>query len=69
MDDTTSLQLARIDAKIAADRSLYLRATWAGHEGEAETYELEVDRLLDLRNIVERGGLLAGALRLELEAL
>jgi hypothetical protein len=66
MDDTTRERLDRIDQRIAHDRTLYLRATWAGHEGEAETYEIEVDRLLDLRAVVERGGLTAG-LPLDLE--
>jgi len=69
MDDTTSLQLARIDATIVRFRVQRAVAEDAGHDGEYEVIEREIDRLLELRLIVKGGGLIAGALRLELEAL
>lgn len=42
-DDT---RLARVETAISKHRSLYLRATWAGHLGEADYHETEVDRLI-----------------------
>lgn len=69
MDDTTSLQLARIDARITRFRTQRGAAEDAGHDGEYTLFEDEIDRLLELRTIISRGGLLAGALRLEVEAL
>lgn len=69
MDDTTSLQLARIDGRLDRFRIMRTAADDAGHDGEYDVIEREIDRLLELRLIVKRGGLIAGALRLELEAL
>lgn len=46
--------IAEIDDLIAADRQLYLTAYFAGHDGEAQFYVLEIARLQNLRNIVER---------------
>lgn len=37
---------ARIETEISRHRQLYLRAVWAGHSGEAEWHETEVDRLI-----------------------
>lgn len=50
-----SRRLAKLDGEIAQDRRLYLEATWAGHDGEAQYYEVEVDRLLDLRSVLAAG--------------
>lgn len=47
--------LDEIDDKISAKRQCYLKAVWAGHDGEALFWESEVDALLDLRNRVQRG--------------
>jgi hypothetical protein len=47
--------IGEVDADIAEDHALYLRATWAGHSGEAEWYRVEVDRLRNLRDTIERG--------------
>jgi hypothetical protein len=55
MADTKQLRLTRIDAQLIIDRDAYLRATWAGHDGEARWYEAEVDRLLYLRHKVSLG--------------
>lgn len=46
MDDPNRARLDELEQDIAAHRVLYLRATWAGHDGEAEAHETEVDRLL-----------------------
>lgn len=69
MDDTTRAQLDRIDQRITRFRVQRDAADDAGHDGEYVVIEDEIDRLLELRLIVSRGGLLAGAVRLELEAL
>jgi hypothetical protein len=45
-DDEQRRRLDQLEQDIAANRAHYLRATWAGHQGEAEWYETEVDRLL-----------------------
>lgn len=55
MADTREARIARVDEAIAGHRDLYLKAVFAGHEGEAEHHEWHVDRLLDLRNRVQRG--------------
>lgn len=68
-DDTTRSQLDRIDARLTRFRTVRAAALDASHDGEYEIAEQEIDRLLDLRLIVARGGLIAGALRLELDAL
>lgn len=41
-------RLARIDEAIAGHRVLYLRCVWAGHDGEAQAHEVEIDRLIRL---------------------
>lgn len=46
MADDQPRSLDDLEQDIAAHRVLYLRAMWAGHEGEAEAHETEVDRLL-----------------------
>lgn len=63
MRETTADQLARIETEIGSHRALYLRATWAGHQGEAEHHETEVDRLLAEWDQVHRtqAGAVSGA--------
>jgi len=56
MADDTADRLARIEHEISKHRSLYLRATWAGHQGEAEWHETEVDKLLRLWSEVRSQG-------------
>lgn len=53
--DETASRLARVEHEISKHRSLYLRATWAGHDGEAEHHERETDRLLELHQRVRNG--------------
>jgi hypothetical protein len=55
MTDTRDARIARIDEAIAGHRRLYMKAVFRGHDGEAEHHEWQVDRLLDLRNRVQRG--------------
>lgn len=55
MADETTQRLARVEHEISKHRSLYLRATWAGHDGEREHHERQVDRLLELHQRI-RGG-------------
>lgn len=54
MADTRAERMVRVDAAVACHRSSYLNAVHAGHDGEAQEHEGEVDRLLDLRNRIER---------------
>jgi hypothetical protein len=47
MDDPAQRRtLDKIEQQIAHNRIQYLQAIWAGHAGEADWYETEVDRLL-----------------------
>jgi hypothetical protein len=48
-------QLRSVEDEISAHRALYLRATWAGHDGEAQHHEAEVDRLIDFWQHVRDG--------------
>lgn len=66
MDDTTEIRIAKVDARLTHFRGMRLAAEDACHEAERETYELEIDRLLEVRLILTRGGLIAG-LPLDLE--
>ena len=45
-DHAQRSKLDTIEQAIAHHRVLYLQATWAGHQGEADWHETEVDRLL-----------------------
>jgi hypothetical protein len=45
-DDEQRRRLEQLEQQIALNRTNYLRATWAGHAGEAEHYETLVDKLL-----------------------
>jgi hypothetical protein len=56
-DDPRPARLARIEAEIATHRKLYLDAYHAGHMGEADWHETEVDRLLILWQKVQRNEL------------
>ena len=44
--DDSDRRHARVEAAIAAHRESYLRATWAGRDGEALRHEAAVDELL-----------------------
>ena len=46
-DPDDSTRPGRVEAAIAQHRDLYLRATWAGHDGEALWHEAAVDELLN----------------------
>jgi hypothetical protein len=46
--------VAEIEERIAADRQHYISAYFAGDEGEAQYWVLEIARLENLRNIVQR---------------
>jgi hypothetical protein len=54
VDDDQARTVQEIDDKIAADRQLYLTAYFQGNDGLAEFYVLEVERLQNLKNIVQR---------------
>lgn len=54
-NETMRRRIDAIDGRICRQRALYLKCVWAGHDGEAEVYEFDVDRLLGLRTIVQRG--------------
>lgn len=47
MADDLTRRLRAIEDEISQHRALYLRAVWAGHDGEAQHHEAEVDRLID----------------------
>ena len=53
--DETAQRLARVEHEISKHRLLYLRATWAGHDGEREHHERAVDRLLELHQRIRCG--------------
>lgn len=40
-------RLDEIDADISRYRSLWMRAVWAGDDGQADFYRTEVDRLIN----------------------
>lgn len=48
-------RLHRIERDIAQHRRLYLEATWAGHQGEADWHETKIDQLLNEWSTVNRG--------------
>lgn len=53
--DATVAELIRvIDTEIAADRKLYLACYFAGHDAEARCHVVDVDRLISIRNLIER---------------
>lgn len=58
------MTLDEIDALVAEHRRLYLAAEWAGHSGEAEAHEMEVDRLLGDRWAIQRDASCAGSVTL-----
>lgn len=55
MTDTRAERIARIDQAVAHNRQRYIDDYFAGYLFEAEADAAEVDRLLDLRNRVQRG--------------
>lgn len=53
-NDDRQGRLAKIEADITRHRLAYLRATWAGHQGEADWYETLVDEGLRRWDAVNR---------------
>lgn len=53
--DRNRQRLDEIEQQIASNRVHYLRAIWAGRQGEADWYETEVDRLHGEWDDVRRG--------------
>lgn len=54
MADQLAQRLGRIDERIAQQRGDWLRAFWAGDIATCTERNREVDRLLELRNSVQR---------------
>lgn len=46
--------VAEIDERIESGRRQYIAAYFAGNEGEAQFWVYDIERLENLRNIVER---------------
>ena len=46
--------VAEIDERIASGRQRYIAAYFAGNEGEAQFWVYDIERLENLRNIVQR---------------